>query len=50
MRAGGEERQATPALNVSKTKIDTMQMAYFAPTLIDNDVRTLLKPFVAEKL
>ena len=42
--------QATPALNVSKSKIDTMQMAYFAPTLIDDDVRALLKPFVAEKL
>ena len=42
--------QATPALNVSRSKIDTMQMAYFAPTLIDDDVRALLKPFVAEKL
>ena len=42
--------EATPALNVSSSRIDTMQMAYFAPTLIDNDVRALLKPFVAEKL
>ena len=42
--------QATPALNVSHSRIDTLQMAYFAPTLIDADVRALLKPFVAEKL
>ena len=42
--------EATPALNVSKSRIDTMQMAYFGPTLIDDDVRALLKPFVAEKL
>ena len=42
--------EATPALNVSKSRIDTMQLAYFGPTLIDDDVRALLKPFVAEKL
>ena len=42
--------QATPALTVSKSRIDTMQVAYFGPTLIDDDVRALLKPFVAEKL
>ena len=42
--------QATPALNVSRSKIDTMQLQYFAPTLIDADVRMMLKPYVAEKL
>ena len=42
--------EATPALNVRTSKIDTMQLAYFAPTLIDDDVRALLKPYVAEKL
>ncbi len=41
---------ATPALNVSSSRIDTMQVAYFAATLIDEDVRALLKPYVAEKL
>jgi hypothetical protein len=41
--------QATPALNVSRTKLDTMQMDYFAGTLIDDGVATLLAPFVAEK-
>ena len=42
--------QATPALNVSASKLDTMQLKYFAPTLIDEGVRMMLKPYVAEKL
>ena len=42
--------QATPALNVKLSKLDTMQMEYFAGTLIDASVQSLLKPFVAEKL
>jgi hypothetical protein len=41
--------QATPALNVSLSKLDTMQMEYFSGTLIDEGVRSLLKPFMAEK-
>jgi hypothetical protein len=41
--------QATPALNVSRSKLDTMQMDYFAGTLIDDGVRALLKPYLAEK-
>jgi hypothetical protein len=41
--------QATPALNVSSSKLDTMQMQYFAGTLIDDGVRALLKPYLAEK-
>jgi len=41
--------QATPALNVSLSKLDTMQMEYFSGTLIDDGVRSLLKPFLAEK-
>jgi len=41
--------QATPALNVSMSKLDTMQMEYFAGTLIDDGVRSLLKPYLAEK-
>jgi hypothetical protein len=41
--------QATPALNVSLSKLDTMQMEYFAGTLIDDGVRSLLKPYFAEK-
>ncbi len=42
--------QATPALNVKSSKLDTMQMQYFAGTLLDDGVRALLKPYVAERL
>lgn len=41
--------QATPALNVKRSRLDTMQMEYFGPTLLDDGVRALLKPYVAEK-
>jgi hypothetical protein len=41
---------ATPALNVSKQKIDTMYLQYFADSLIDSDVKRLLAPFVAQRL
>lgn len=41
---------ATPALNVKSSRLDTMHMEYFAGTLIDDGVRSLLKPYVAEKL
>src|SRR5215813_9012943 len=42
--------QATPGLNVKSSKIDTMQMEYFSNTLIDNTVKGLLKPWVANRL
>ncbi len=42
--------QATPALNVSRSRLDTMQMDYFAGTLLDAGVLALLKPCVAERL
>jgi hypothetical protein len=41
---------ATPALNVSKQKIDTMYLQYFADSLIDSDVKRLLAPYVAQRL
>jgi hypothetical protein len=41
---------ATPALNVSKQKIDTMYLQYFADSLVDADVRRLLAPYVAQRL
>jgi hypothetical protein len=41
--------QATPALNVKYSRLDTLQMEYFAGTLIDDGVRSLLKPYLAEK-
>ena len=42
--------QATPALNASKTKIDTMQMQYFSSSLLDETVQTWLRPYVASRL
>jgi hypothetical protein len=42
--------QSTPALNASKTKIDTMQMQYFSSSLIDETVQTWLNPYVANRL
>jgi hypothetical protein len=42
--------QAMPAMNVKSSKMDTMQMQYFGPTLIDDGVRVLLRPYLAEKL
>lgn len=42
--------QATPALNASKTKIDTMQMQYFSSSLLDETVQAWLRPYVANRL
>lgn len=42
--------QSTPALNASKTKIDTMQMEYFSSSLLDETVRAWLRPYVANRL
>ena len=42
--------QATPALNASKTKIDTMQMQYFSSSLLDETVKALMRPYVANRL
>jgi hypothetical protein len=42
--------QATPALNASKTKIDTMQMQYFSSSLLDDTVKQWLRPYVATRV
>jgi hypothetical protein len=42
--------QATPALNVKGSRVDTLQMQYFSGSLIDENVRTMLAPFVAQKV
>ena len=42
--------QSTPALNASKTKIDTMQMQYFSSSLLDETVQMWLRPYVANRL
>jgi hypothetical protein len=42
--------QATPALNASKSKIDTMQIQYFSSSLVDETVQAWLRPYVANRL
>lgn len=41
--------QATPALNVKSGRVDRMRLEYFQGTLVDDTVRSLLAPFVAQK-
>jgi len=42
--------QATPALNASRTRIDTMQMEYFSSSLLDETVRCWLRPYMTNRL
>ncbi len=42
--------QSTPALNASRTKMDTMQMDYFSSSLLDETVQAWLRPYVANRL
>ncbi len=42
--------QTTPGLNVKTSRLDTLQMEYFSDSLIDDGVRALLKPYLAERL
>ena len=42
--------QATPALNASMSRIDTMQMKYFSSSLIDETAQAWLNPYVANRL
>lgn len=42
--------QATPALNVKMGRLDRMRMDYFSDTLVDASVRSMLAPFVAQKV
>jgi hypothetical protein len=41
---------ATPALNVSRQRIDRMYLEYFSDSLVDADVKRLLAPSVAQRL
>jgi hypothetical protein len=41
--------QATPALNVKTGRVDRMRLEYFSDTLLDETVRSLLAPYVAQK-
>ena len=42
--------QATPAMNVKGSKMDTVHMEYFAGSLIDANVQMLLAPYVAQRI
>ena len=42
--------QATPALNLRAATIDRMHMDYFSDSLLDSTVRSLLAPYVAQKI
>ena len=42
--------QATPAMNVRSTKLDTMQMQYFSSSLIDPQVQALLRTYLAQRI
>jgi hypothetical protein len=42
--------QATPALNVKSSKLDTLQMQYFSASLIDANVQSMLAPYVAQRI
>ena len=42
--------QATPALNASRTRIDTMWMQYFSSSLVDETVQAWLRPYIANRL
>jgi hypothetical protein len=42
--------QATPAMNVKGSKMDTLQMQYFAGSLLDANVQMLLKQYVGQRI
>ncbi len=42
--------QATPALNVKRGVLDRTQLWYFSDALLDDTVRELLAPYVAQKV
>ena len=42
--------QSTPGMNVRSNKIDTMQMQYFSNNIIDPQVQSLLRPYLAQRI
>ena len=42
--------QATPALNVRSEQVDSLRLEYFSGSLLDESVRALLAPYVAQRL
>ncbi len=41
---------ATPALNVKKQSIDAMDLEYFGPSLLDDEVKRVLRPYLSARL
>ena len=42
--------QATPGLNVKSSRLDTLQSQYFSDSLLDTQVKAMLRPYVAERM
>jgi hypothetical protein len=42
--------QATPGCNVKSSRMDTMQMQYFSDSLMDEQVKSLLRPYVSRRM
>lgn len=42
--------QNTPGMNVKSSRIDMLQVQYFSDQMVDSTVRTLLRPWVANRL
>lgn len=42
--------QSTSGMNVKSSKVDVLQVEYFSDQLVDSTVKTLLRPWVANKL
>lgn len=42
--------QSTSGLNIKSSRADTLQMQYFSDQLVDSTVKTLLRPWVANRL
>jgi hypothetical protein len=42
--------QATPAMNVRSNKVDTLQMQYFSSSIIDPQIQSLLRPYLAQRI
>ena len=42
--------QSTPGLNVKSSKVDTLTMQYFSGSLLDEQVKSLLRQYVAQRV
>ncbi len=42
--------QSTPGMNVKSSRVDMVQVQYFSDQLVDSTVKTLLRPWVANRL